>query len=494
MDRMFFKKNMFTFFLAFAALALTSSLSWSTEKKAKKVSQLAAVTTTLAAKDVKKDVESGKNAEKHQNFDRAFKDALISAYLNNETLQSELYKFYARTEVLSQALAGWRPQVALGSTASRSRTNQDAGGQNQTSIERSASVALEVTQNLYAGGETTALTKREKSKIKSYLAEFLNSEQEILFTAARAHLDLIFRKRSLKFNEQSVSFFKKQLKFIRDGFEEGERSRTNVAEAEAKLAQAQADLSSSQQELENAKATYVRVVRQQPIDMLENPMARTDSPINLAAFIEEAREKGAEVQKNYNAYKAAQADIDVSEAAFLPKVDVTGSVNRSLTDRRRANAATVQGRLSIPLYQKGAAWSGLRQKHKETDQAHFAWVAAQNTAEESAIKAWQKNKTAQKRVQSFKRQVSAAKRQRDGIMVEAKVGERTYLDVLEAQQQLLRAQVSLAEAQRDLRLSEYEMLLVQGRLTIVYLKLLPQNKTYQLEDYATQTGEKLFGL
>jgi outer membrane protein len=90
---------------------------------------------------------------------------------------------------------------------------------------------------------------------------------------------------------------------------------------------------------------------------------------------------------------------------------------------------------------------------------------ARSQAREDSIVAWDALVTARAQIESFRSEVSTAEIALDGVRQENDVGERTVLDVLDAEQELLDAQVSLVSARRDELAASFAMLRAMGRFT-----------------------------
>ena len=121
--------------------------------------------------------------------------------------------------------------------------------------------------------------------------------------------------------------------------------------------------------------------------------------------------------------------------------------------------------LSIPLYQKGAVYSRLREARQDVGKSALDMDKVKRDAEEIATKAWESVQTARARIKSFTSQIKASDIALEGVQREASVGSRTVLDVLDAEQELLDAKVNLVRAQRDDVVASYELLEATGGLT-----------------------------
>jgi len=96
---------------------------------------------------------------------------------------------------------------------------------------------------------------------------------------------------------------------------------------------------------------------------------------------------------------------------------------------------------------------------------------ARHKAHELANNAWQAFTSAQSALDADKVEVNAATEALEGVREESKVGTRTTLDVLNAEQELLDAKVDTAKSQHDRDLALLQIRAAIGELTADQLKL-----------------------
>ena len=87
------------------------------------------------------------------------------------------------------------------------------------------------------------------------------------------------------------------------------------------------------------------------------------------------------------------------------------------------------------------------------------------------MQSWGQLEAAKAQIIATQQQVTAAEIALNGVREEALVGQRTTLDVLNAQQELVNARVSLVTAQRDRVVASYTLLAAAGRLSAQVLQL-----------------------
>ena len=414
------------------------------------------------------------------------KDALANAYRTNPNLDAARRELGATNEQVPQAKSGWRPQVSIEGRIGRQYEDQESaggtgaqqtglaagggtasgssGGDSETTTPRS--VTLRATQPLYRGGSTVAGVDRAENTVKAQRARLISTEQDILFRAAQAYMDVWRDKAVLRLNESNVEVLRRQLQATRDRFEVGEVTRTDVAQAESRLARAIADRTDAQGQLNASRATYKEVIGRVPQEVEQAPVPE-GLPANLEAAVSRARADNPDVRAADFSYRARRDETQEVAGELLPSADLVGELRHSedqFSTDDETQTAEVRFELTIPLYQQGQVFSRVREVKQRANQARLDLRGARNTAEENAVSAWENLQAARAQISSLEEQVRAAEIALDGVRQESQVGARTVLDVLDAEQELLNAQVDLVRAQRDEVVAAYRVLQAVGEL------------------------------
>jgi outer membrane protein len=113
-----------------------------------------------------------------------------------------------------------------------------------------------------------------------------------------------------------------------------------------------------------------------------------------------------------------------------------------------------------------------------------------DSAQQSVVQSWGQLEAAKAQIIATQAQVSAAETALNGVREEARVGQRTTLDVLNAQQELVNARVALVNAQRDRVVASYALLAATGRLSVaaMKLKLTPYDPTVHYQQVRDTWG------
>jgi outer membrane protein len=398
-------------------------------------------------------------------------------------------------EGVPQALSNWRPDVALtGSSGVSQITNTRETGSNVDQTRHPMRYALEVTQPLFLGGRTVAATAQADHEVLAERARLVATEQAVFLDTATAFMNVFRDHDVLKLNINNEHVLRRQLEATRDRFKVGEITRTDVHQAEARLARAVADRIEAEGALNISRANYANVVGSVPPGELTLPPFLTDLPESKQQALEIAlRGNPAVISAEFDR-RAARDNTDNVRGELLPSVGLSGILSRdreSSAECCRASSFAVILNVTIPLYQKGAVSSRLRQARQIAAQKALLIDQERRNAIETASASWDALVSAQARVRAFTTQIDASAIALDGVQREAEVGSRTVLDVLDAEQELLDSRVAHIRAQRDETVAAYQLLSSTGRLTAENLKL--SLSLYDPQKHYDDVRQKWFG-
>ncbi len=402
---------------------------------------------------------------------QSLEEALAKAYRDNPTLQARRARLRAVDEGVPQALSGWRPEVQLFGTAGGQRTRQNITPERDT--RTLYSLELEIRQNLYNGGSTDADVAAAEADVLAERARLGETEQNVLFQTVTAYMNVVRDQAVLDLNEQNERRLRRQLEATQDRFEVGEVTRTDVAQAESRLSRATSDKIRAAGNLEVSRADYERVVGEPPGE-LEQPPGLVTLPPSREQAVEQAVTGNPSVVSTIYDRRSALRAIESEFGDLLPDLDVVGNASRSRevlgVDATR-NQLSLTAELTVPIYQQGFQSSEIREAKQRAQEALDTIEEARRTAIDDATSAWEVYRTSLAEIEAIREEVRAAEIALEGVQQEASVGQRTVLDILDAEQELLDARVSLVEAERDLLVARYDLLVATGGLTARELAL-----------------------
>jgi len=394
-------------------------------------------------------------------------EAMAMTYRTNPELQAARRALGAVNEQVPQALAGWRPEVTVSGEAGRQRLEQQSAFFTDTVKTTPFSAQAEVRQPLYRGGRTVAETEEAVGRVGAERARLLATQQDILLRAVTAYMDVWRDQAIVRLNENNVEVLRRQLEATQDRFEVGEVTRTDVSQAESRLSGAIADRVGAEGALESSRATYKEVIGRLPGE-LNRPEVPAPLPEGRADAIARAEGHNPEVRAARFDEIAAQRAVRAVQGELLPEAELVGRINRSennTSEESSVETLELVAQLTVPLYQSGAVFSRVREAKQVANQRRLDVLTARRTASQEAVSAWEDLEAARARITSFEDQIRAAEIALEGVREESRVGARTVLDVLDAEQELLNAEVNRVRAQRDRIVAAYRLLAAVGRLT-----------------------------
>jgi outer membrane protein len=128
-------------------------------------------------------------------------------------------------------------------------------------------------------------------------------------------------------------------------------------------------------------------------------------------------------------------------------------------------SASAIGTLTVPVYQGGQEYSLIRQSKETLGQQRLNLELVRTQTRQQVVQAWGQNEAAKAQVKAANSQVYSSEVALNGVREEARVGQRTTLDVLNAQQALVNARIALVTAQHDRVVASYNVLAAAGRLS-----------------------------
>ena len=410
--------------------------------------------------------------------------ALAQAYQNNPQLNAQRAAVRASDENVPQALSGYRPRVSLTASVAEqyldNLTKSTTGA--VTTYTRSAGFTAvqtyggTITQNLFNGFQTANRTRQAEQLVSAARENLRLTEQTILLAAATAYMNLIRDLAILDLQRRNVEVLLEQLRQTRDRFNVGEVTRTDVAQSESRVAAARSSMLTAESNYTTSRATYRQVIGVEPGTLAAATPVDRFSPRALPLAIEEARARHPSVTTAMFNVDSAALQVKIAEGALYPTLNLVGSAQKGLGSASSLQvletfSASVAGQMTIPIYQGGGEYAVIRQAKETLGQRRIDLDTARDQAQQTLVQSWGQLEAAKAQIQATQAQVAAAEVALNGVREEARVGQRTTLDVLNAQQELVNARVALVTAQRDRVVASYSLLAASGRLSAQVLGL-----------------------
>lgn len=410
---------------------------------------------------------------------------LASIPVQAETLQGALAKAYSNNPTLTGARAGQRandenvpiqrsyglPEAGVNATYNE---NLIVAGNSFAQPQRYVTVGPQVSVPLYQGGAVRNSIKAARLRVDSGQANLRATEASIFSQVVGAYMDVIRDQAIVSLNRKNADVLRTNLEATRDRFEIGDLTRTDVAQSEARLALAEGTLRSAEANLIASRESYIRLVGDTPDDLAPPPPL-----LNLPNTVEDsvaiALNNNPDIASAALNAQAANVDINVAKAARLPKVSavVNGSYNNFLGSQKSGipgttldqstTSAAAGLQMQLPLFTAGRSAAQVRQAQSRTSQALEQYIEVERNViaqTRGAFAAWQANNRI---ITASDQAVQANALSLEGVRAENSVGTRTILEILNAEQEYLNAQVDLVSARRNAYVAAFSLLAAMGK-------------------------------
>lgn len=426
-------------------------------------------------------------------FAETLSEALIKAYQSNPQLNAERARQRATDENVPQAMAGYRPQInaTLGAGLQAVRDllvdNTIAGA-----TLKPWTIGVTVTQTLFNGFKTANSVRVAELQVRSGREALRNVGQGVLLDAVIAYTNVLANQSFVEAQRANVAALNETFNVTRKRLTAGDVTPTDMSQAEARLARGRSDLNAAEVSLAISQATYAQVIGASPSVL--SPVEPVDRL--LPRNREDATERAFRM---HPAVLAAGFDVDVAtttikvaESSLMPTITLQGSASRSRQSdptlgTRGTDQASIVGQLTAPIYDGGLAAAQTRQAKELSSVSRMVLEQVRMQARTAAIGAWVSNEGGKAAVSAAETEVRAASVALQGVQREAEGGQRTTLDVLNSQQDLVSAKARLIGAQRDRVIASYSLLSATGGLDVKTLGLntpdyLPEVHYQQVRD------------
>jgi outer membrane protein len=397
--------------------------------------------------------------------------ALVRAYQNNPQLNAQRAQVRSTDENVPQALSGYRPKVNVtlgtGYQYQDIQQVQRGPGIHAPNPLQPNSASLTVNQTLYNGNQTANKTRAAESQVSGSREALRVLEQTVLLQAATSYMDYLRDAATLEVQRSNVRVLEQTLKQTRDRFNVGEVTRTDVAQSEAQLAAGKTQALTAESNLTTTRANFRRIIGNEPTNLAPGSPVDRFLPGTIASAVNLSLVENPSVTAAMYGIDVNYLQVKINEGALLPTVTVQAGVSTSyqqtLTVFRTTTASAI-ATASVPIYQGGAEYSLIRQSKENLAQQRLNLETTRDQARANVVQAWGQLEAGKAQVLSAQAQVTASEIALNGVREEAKAGQRTTLDVLNAQQALVNARVALVTAQHDRVVASYSTLSAIGRL------------------------------
>ena len=423
--------------------------------------------------------------------------AMAKAYENNPDLNAARASLRAIDENVTIAKAGYRPRVSAVSEAKFTGTKLDKRPffGHQKTRQVTSSFGVTVTQQIFDGFQTLNRVRAAEANVLASREQLRANEISILLAAVESYANIARDQQIVSIRKQNLAFLQEQLKAAKARLDVGEGTRTDVSLAEAELAAAKALLTVAVSQLKQSEAAYVQIVGVAPTGIKQPSAARKAMPGSLDQAVATGMQENPTIISAMRSVDAAGYNVKVAEGTMLPGVSLQSDLYKSVNDENGPAdnlTGAVSARVVVPLYQGGAEYGQIRQAKEQLGQRQLLVDSARMEVQRTIVSAHAQYEASAAAIAAIGAQIEAAKMALNGVVEERNVGQRTTLDVLNAQQNVLDARESLVASQRDAVVASYSLIAATGQLTVRSQGL--DVAEYRSEVHYEKVKDKWFGL
>jgi outer membrane protein len=431
--------------------------------------------------------------------------ALVRAYQNNPQLNAQRATVRATDENVPQALSGYRPRVSVTTSVGSQYTDVRESFSGSSSVLSTSSIihgvnaprtaGATITQTLFNGQQTANRTRAAESQVSGAREGLRVLEEAVLLSAATIYMDYLRDAAIVEVQRSNTRVLEQTLKQTQDRFNVGEVTRTDVAQSEAQLAAGKTQELTAESNLTTTRSNFRRIIGNEPVQLAPGSPVDRFLPKTLSGAVDLSLTENPNVTAAMYGIDVSFLQVKINEGALLPTLNLQASVQQSneqsLTILSSFGASAI-AQLSIPVYQGGSEYSLIRQSKETLAQQRLNLEQVRDQARANTVTAWGQLVAGKSQVASAQAQVTASEIALNGTREEAKAGQRTTLDVLNAQQALVNARVALVTAQHDRVVASYAVLSAVGRLSPQVLNL--PTTVYDPSVHYQQVRDSWFGV
>lgn len=396
----------------------------------------------------------------------SLKEALSAAYAYNPRLDAQRAFKRATDEEVARAMSGYRPTIQGNADIGIERTDQRPSSM-LDGVTKPRGYGIQAVQPIFSGFRTYNAVNEAEANVRAEKEVLRDVERSVLLQAVTAYMDVVRDQELVRLNENNVNVLSRELRAAQDRFSVGEVTRTDVAQAEARRADAVSRLDAARANLRTSRGAYQLVIGHQPSNLRWPGPPNELLPRTQQEAIAVSNHEDPLVVAALFREQVAKYQIERIRGELLPTVQLEAGYNdrfgsSKLTDE--VESTSLVGRAVIPIYEGGEVYARVRQA-KQNHIGVLQQIQQVRTEQaQNVVAAWSQLEAARAQLESDRVAVESNRVALQGVREEEKVGQRTLLDVLNAELEYLNSQVNLETTRRNLVVAAYSVLASMGRL------------------------------
>ncbi len=377
----------------------------------------------------------------------------------------------SRTQLQSSKTSIDISKSALGLNFSASINGSRGWNINESSKSDSYSSSLTGSYNISDGNLSKSKVLIDEALYKIAKLQLQQLEQKVLLDTINAYLNVLRDQKFVELSNNNVAVLERQFLEIRDRFQLGEVTRTDVSQAESALAAAKANLTAKVGSLKISSELFLSLVGIKPYKLM-NIKTNFKLPPTIEIAKQNAVKKHTKIMTAIIEEQIARIRIDIAKSQKSPLISFKSIFSNGYNSSSgNSNSVTFRLEGSIPIFNSGRIDSEINQAKINYKAQKESTLLVKRLVEQEIALAWSNVLVSKASIEARKRQVEASSLAYDGVVVEEKLGTRTTLDVINAEQSLLDARTQLASAERELTYARFALLAATGELNLKKLNI-----------------------
>ena len=397
-------------------------------------------------------------------FAISLNDALRASLENSSALAAAREGWLATREAIGTNTSTTDLTARLNATGSVGQMDSKAGLGFTKSQYLSTGVTL--SKNLYDGGQTKEKTRLAEINLQQASAIYAKAEQGVILGTIEAYLNVLKAGREVKLHARNLTRLEAHVNAAKIRVDAGAATPTRLAEARARYARAQSDSILAETRLTNAEDSFRSLTGKNARDFIE-PSITGNLPIDLLDAETKAHEGHPDILAAIAAERAADQAYNTLQAAVRPTLAFSLSANTKTGTGTTLDRDEVAAQLvfSSPLMSTNATRSTSRRIAASFEQSKLNRTEVTRKTEVAAREAFRNWQSTGIRVDAVASEIEAFRLVAKGIASEAQFGQKTTLDLLDAEKDVNDAELSLVSAEHNQLLAAFRLKAAIGSLT-----------------------------
>ena len=399
-------------------------------------------------------------------FATTLEDALRAALSNSLSLSASRNNWAAARENIdgAQSTKEWRATGTL--SGNQSMTNAATATRDGFLSSQRGSATVTLSRNLYDGGQRDENLLLRQLQRDIAEARYLGAEQRVILATVEAYLDVIRASREVALNEANVARLSEHVAAARARVDAGASTSTQLARAEARLSRARTTLISAVSAHNSAEDAFFTLTAVAATDLEENPDIGV-IPATLLEADDLARREHPDARLATLSVTAAGQEFKALLASLRPTVALRLQANESMAEGNRSDKTEFSANvtLSTPLMPTGSVRAKARSLSSSLEATKMERLDTLRRISLDVRHRFRQLEAARAQETAVEDELAASRLVAEGIATEFQFGQKTTLDVLDAEQDVSDAELRFVNARHAILIAGFRLQAAMGQLT-----------------------------